>query len=252
MRGPMRSSALRLLLGTALVVLLALALVREPASGSDAGPHDRDRDVGELILPSPLPSIEVPVPSVPLPLPLVSMDLRSIDLDSPLPSVSLPLPSVPMPSVSLPVPSVPLPSVPLPSSSDGSTARPTPGVSGTTPTPTAAAESLGSFVSPPGASTSASPGETERSVQGAGAGSDGLPPSGAGRIGPLAASSSELPAWLVPSLAFGVPLLLLVGAVLAQLAGGAAVLGVARRMLSRFPGPTPRWMRGPSDVADGA
>jgi hypothetical protein len=55
----------------------------------------------------------------------------------------------------------------------------------------------------------------------------------------------------VPALAFGVPLLLVVGAILAQLAGGAAVLTVARRALSRIPGPAPRWTRGASDPADG-
>jgi hypothetical protein len=65
---------------------------------------------------------------------------------------------------------------------------------------------------------------------------------------PLPSASLPLPSVSLP---FGVPLLLVVGAVLAQLAGGAAVLGVARRMLSRFPGPTPRWTRGASDASQG-
>jgi hypothetical protein len=64
-------------------------------------------------------------------------------------------------------------------------------------------------------------------------------------------ATEQPPSWLVPSLAFGVPLVLLAGAVLVQVAGGVAVLGAARRMFSHVPVPTPRWMRGASEPDGG-
>jgi hypothetical protein len=244
MRG-MPAAALRFLVGGALVVVFTVALVRGPASGTIAAAVDADSGPQALILPSPLPSLELPLPSVPLPLPSVSLPLPPIDLASPLPSVSLPLPSVPLPSASLPLPSV---SLPVPTASASPSAPPTPG-------PTAATTSPGatSSVSPSGTPAPATPvGSPERSARDGGAGDDRRPPTGAGRAGVVGHPQAAPPSWLVPSLAFGVPLLLLVGAVLAQLAGGVAVLGIARRMLSRFPGPTPRWMRGASDAGDGS
>jgi hypothetical protein len=244
MRG-MPAAALRFLVGGALVVVFTVALVRGPASGTIAAAVDADSGPQALILPSPLPSLELPLPSVPLPLPSVSLPPPPIDLASPLPSVSLPLPSVPPPSVSLPLPSV---SLPVPTASASPSAPPTPG-------PTAATTSPGgtSSVSLTGTLAPATPvASPEKSARDGGAGGDRRPPTGAGRAGVVGHRQAAPPSWLVPSLAFGVPLLLLVGAVLAQLAGGVAVLGIARRMLSRFPGPTPRWMRGASDGGDGS
>lgn len=237
---------LRLLVAGALVALLTLALVRGTASGAHTVAADRGAAAQALLPPSPLPSLLLPLPSVNVPLP-------SIDLGSPLPSGSLPLPSVPEPSVPQPSVSVPLPSLsPLPSVS-----LPIPSASveppGSQPPSIAAATRPGgasAVTSTPTPSPSDRAGSPVGSARGGGGvGDDRRPSSGAGRAGALD-PSADRPSWLVPSLAFGVPLLLAVGAVLTQLAGGAAVLGVARRVMSRIPGPTPRWMRGASD-ADG-
>ena len=239
MRGSTVSGALRLVAGSGLVALFAVGLVRGPASGASAAASSESA-VRALVLPSPLPSIDIPLPSLPLP---------SIGPGSLLPSASLPVPSLPLPSI--PIPSLsPLPSVPLPS-----TGTPPPGSSAPKVTPTsgqtgAAIPSAGSRSGEPTASVSPTPGNAlMRSAPDGGAVIDRMAPSTVGLGGSVKDPVPQASSWLVPSLAFGVPALLVVAAVLAQLVSGAAVLGVARRTLSRFPGPMPHWIRGASDAA---
>jgi hypothetical protein len=255
MRGSRGSPTLGLLAASAPVLILALSLVHTPASGAPLALADARSDGYPLVLPSPLPSLPVPLPSLPVPLP--SLPLPSVS--QPLPSVSLPLPSVsqPLPSVSLPLPSVsqalPSVSVPLPSLSPPSTASA--GTSAAPASTAAGARAVGSAPVPVDASdavasasedASGDPSRDDRGVAG-----DRRPPPGAGRVAAPAPQPGGAASWLVPSLAFGVPLLLVIGVVLAQVLGGAAVLGLARRVLSRFPGPMPRWVRGVSDAGDG-
>jgi hypothetical protein len=254
------ASRLRLLVGGALVALLTMVVVRAPTSGASDQPVPPDAAARAVVPPGPLPSLAAPMPSVPLPLPSVNVPLPSINVASPLPSASLPLPSasLPLPSIS-PLPSVPLPSasLPLPSVSQLPSASllvPTPSAS-----PNAAPTSEPRGTSDPDASpvstaTTPAPPPPDRPLdalsRGGGVGDDRRAPTGAGRAGPVEREPAS-PSWLVPALAFGVPLLLVVGAVVAQLVGGAAVLGVARRVLSRHSAPAPRWMCGASDNADG-
>jgi hypothetical protein len=240
MRGP-RLSRLGTTAASVLVVLVTLVLVRAPASGAPSG-------LRPLVLPSALPSLPVPLPSLPVPsLPLPSLPLPSVSI--PLPSVSLPLPSasVPLPSVSQPLPSV---SLPLPSLSQVQTASAPasrePGSDASDSDP------VGSAVASADASVSRSASASTDESSGRGRSGDQRPPTAGKRAASAEASTAESPSWLVPSLAFGVPLVLVIGALIAQLLGGAAVLGVTRRVLSRFPGPMPRWMRGASDPADGS
>lgn len=257
----------RLVVGCALVALFTMLALRGPASGASdqALPPDAARAV---LPPAPLPSLAAPMPSVPLPLPSIPIALPSspialpsVDAVSPLPSASLPLPTPPVPSVpvpSVPVPSVPVPSVPVPSLS--------PLPSASLPVPTGTASPYAASTSEPtgtsgpegaslvSAATAPALGRPDGPVdgrrRGAGVVNDRRPPTTVGRGGPEEPESAS-PAWTVPALAFGVPLMLVVVAVVAQLVGGAAVLGAARRMLSRLPGPAPRWMRGASDASEG-
>ena len=251
----------RLLVGAALVALLTMVVVRAPASGASDQAVPPDAAARAVVPPDPLPSLPAPMPSVPLPLPSVNVPLPSINVASPLPSASLPLPSasLPLPSIS-PLPTVPLPSasLPLPSVS--------PLPSASLPVPTASASPNAASPSEPrstsgpegavpvsSATTPAPPtpeGPVDGLSRGGGVGDDRRAAAGAGRAGRVEREPAS-PSWLVPALAFGVPLLLMVGAVVAQLVGGAAVLGVARRVLARHAGPAPRWMRGASDTADG-
>ena len=184
-----------------------------------------------------LPSIDLPVPSVDSPLPSVDVPLPSIDVGTPLPSIS-PLPSLPVPS--LPLPSVALPSVSLPLPS---VASPTPAAQPTL-APARSSDERSGGVTPTNPASGSRPRSDDvfegdassASISGRGSGSNQ-------RV-------LTLPSWLVPSLAFGVPLAFLMGFLLTQLSLGAGLLGVARRVLSRAPA-TPRWMRGASDVSDG-
>lgn len=229
--------ALRLLLGVVLVAAFGHGLVRHPASAAEVPP------VPGFVPMSPLPSIELPLPSISLPLP-------SIGLASPLPSIALPTPSVslPVPSVSLPAPTVSpvLPSL-SPTRSPGASAGASRAADrSSAPQPNATSD-------PSSAAPDRNPDHVAGRAAGTASDTPGRSPALAEVGGPSTGRSGGAvqPEWLVPVLAFGVPALLVAAAVLAQVVGGATIVGVARRKLSRLPGPMPRWMREATDAQDG-
>jgi hypothetical protein len=220
-----------------LVAALGIALQRVPASAASVPPAHG------LLLVGPLPSIELPLPSIGLASALPSISLPTLPASPPLPTPSLPLPSV---SLRLPTPSLVVSSLPVGPTPTG------PAVSSTATHPGAAARSQAAS-----AQSSATPSRRSRLEGGSSPGSTvgdvvGSPTpdvNGGPSRGP---SDGRLqPEWIVPSLIFGVPVLIAIVAVLAQLVGGATIVRVARQRLSRLPGPMPHWMRGASDAPDG-
>ena len=170
------------------------------------------------------------LPVLPTLAPLPSLPIATI---LPLPSASLPIATrSPLPSASLPTVTLPpLPSASLPTA----TTRPRPSV---TPGPTAAPSPAATAVAAP-ASTSTAPSRVIPAT-----GSVGSRPAGTGLI--VSDVSPERPvtvtvaaahagagqlAWLVPGLVLGLPGVLLLVIVAAQLLGGAAFLGLTRRTL---------------------
>ena len=171
----------------------------------------------------PLPLITLP------PLPLLSLvpTLPPLPLPTAPPLPSLPLPSVPVPSV--PVPSVPLPTPPLPS-------LPLPSLPASTegPAPSGAVPS-GSAVGPSSPGPLLDPGSS--AVAGASAGAGGAP----GSVQePTAGDQGGSPfSFALPLLIAGIPLVIILLIVIAQVAGGAVWLPVIRRWLNRRLTPDP-------------
>ena len=187
------------------------------------------------------PSIRAfdPLPSIDLLSPLPSIDLLSplpsVNLGSPLPSVNLgsPLPSVnlgtPLPSVNLGTP-LPTPSSAQPRRSPAESPEGGGGAS-----PSSASPSPGvverSSTNPPAASA------TERSPVGTSASDDAgsAEPVGIPELGPPTPRLSDVGSWLVPAVGVGVPFIVAILAVLAQVFGGAGAVHFARRVVNRIP-----------------
>lgn len=168
-----------------------------------------------------------------------------------LPLPTLPLPSLPLPSLPLSLPTpTPRPTAsptptgtPVPTASPSGT--PSAGSGGSTPPPAG-----GSSDGPAGASPSEAPVTGAATSGGSNSGGDDGPPPGAPRggfgVGPLAGLDAidvdlgdelvgdTLVEFVVPSLVFAVPGLLLMLAVIAQGLVGAAWLPVVRRWLGGF------------------
>ena len=168
--------------------------------------------------PPTLPPLPVPTPTLP-PLPTV-----------PLPTV--PLPTVPVPTLPLPTLPVPTPTLPVPTPT-----LPIPTPSLPIPTPSLALPSA----SPPPSSAGVGP----LASAGASGGPIGAGPIG-GSVGPNAAASADpdegvFPTFggqgfgslVLPGLLIGVPTIIVLGILAAQLAVGAAWLPVIRRWLNR-------------------
>ena len=195
----------------------------------------------------PLPSASLPIATI-LPLPSVSLPIATI---LPLPSASLPIATIlPMPSASLPVatrfplPSASLPTVtssPLPTASlpiATATPRPLTTVPRPTPAPSPFATAA---VAPASTPVPASPVPARvipvtSSVEPRPAGT-GLIVSEVSperpvtvAVGATHVGAAQL-AWLVPGLVLGLPGVLLMAIVAAQVLGAAAFLGLTRRTL---------------------
>ena len=196
------------------------------------------------------PPTPAPTPRpTPTPRPLPSLPLPSLPLPT-LPLPTLPLPTLPLPT--LPLPTLPLPSISIPPL-PGASATPTPTVGpGGSPPPGATAT--------PGSSSGANPSPTSSASGapsvggnpppgGAGPGSGGGVPPGDERgftvgfsgFGPIdglvdvdVVGFDAFLEWAVPALVLSVPGLLLLIAVLAQMAGGLLWLPMVRRWLGGF------------------
>lgn len=182
--------------------------------------------LGFLLLAGPASAADPLLPSLPVALPT-----------APLPT--LPLPTLPLPTS--PLPTLPPPTLPLPTP----TLRlPTPTLPLSTPTPTPRATSAAATPTPsasPSRSSSAAP-----SLGGVGPGSSGTSGEGPIDARPVAATgvpSEPLPVIVdggslfgtlgLPGLIVGIPAIILIGILVAQLAVGAAWLQVIRRWLNR-------------------
>jgi len=190
-------------------------------------------DAADLLpsLPVDVPSLPIDLPSVPVPIPTIVPTLPPPPTLPPVPTLP-PLPSLPTPS--LPTPSVPLPSLPtpslptpsLPGSSGSPTQTPTTGTAGASPTPSPTPLPGGGgparFLGEPVTFGSA-------------------PPTAAARPSPALVADhtpsddapSRVDAIILPGLLIGVPAILVIAALIAQLAVGAAWLPVIRRWLHR-------------------
>jgi hypothetical protein len=214
-----------LTIGMATTVLGLLLLLATPASAADL----------------PLPSLPValpslPVPTLPLPTPVPTATLP------PLPTLPAPTPTLPLPTLTLPPPPtlpVPTPSLPVPTPTLP-VATPTLPLSTPTPRPTASAQ--------PSPSTTPSPSPSPAPSL-VGGGPVGSPTTiGAPVVGqPVVASGvperpgtptvvdrgSPFDSFVVPGLIVGVPAIIILGILLAQLAVGAAWMPVIKRWLNR-------------------
>ena len=203
----------------------ALLLVARPASA--LGLPDPSLPIALPSVPLPtlaLPTLPpLPVPTVrlptvpPLPLPTVSPPtLPPPPTRPPLPTLVPPTPTLPVPTPTL---SIPTPSLPV------GTARPAP-----SPSPSAALA---------GASPGASPGGGAGPSPGTLSGASAVPVDAS--TGPSAVdapivgsgSGSSLGSLVVPGLILGIPAILVLGILAAQLAVGVAWLPVIRRWLGR-------------------
>jgi hypothetical protein len=213
------------------------------------------------------PKTATPPPTpVPTPTPTPTPPPTPTPRPTPTPAPTLPLPSLPLPS--LPPPSLPVPTLPpiLPTPTPTPTRPPDPSPSdrpGSSPSSGSSSEPSPGATSPadpgatpsaPGAAPSSEPsaGSTSSAAP-AGAGTAGGPsgPSTPGSPGGVAVGQAEPPpidgltdvnvvgldgliTWAVPSLALTVPGLLLVLAVLAQMAGATIWLPVIQRWLGGY------------------
>jgi hypothetical protein len=185
-----------LAIGVTTTILGLLLLLASPAAAADP-------------LPVPLPSLPVPVPTLPLPtLPLPTLPPLPTPTLPPLPTPTLP---VPTPTLRLPTPTLPLPTpTPTPSASAPISPSPLPSTFGAGPINSAT--SLGSpFTSPP--VTASGPAESISPTVGGG--------------------GSPFNSFVVPGLIVGVPAVIILGILVAQLAVGAAWMPVIRRWLNR-------------------
>jgi hypothetical protein len=202
-----------LTIGMATTVLGLLLLLATPASAAD-----------------PLPSLPVALPSLPLP----SDPLPTV----PVPTPTLPLPSVPLPTLPVPTPTLPVPTPTLP------VATPTLSLPTSTPRPTSSPQP--SVAMSPNPSQSRSPSPVPSIV---GVGPDGSTTNlGVPVVGqPVVASGvpeeplsptivdrgSPFDSFVVPGLILGVPAIIILAILAAQLAVGAAWMPVIRRWLNR-------------------
>lgn len=200
-----------------LVIITAILLVGLPAATGAMAPRTSLGLVSPLpsaSLPVPLPSASLPVPlpsaSLPVPLPSTSVPpLPSASVPLPTPSLPLPPPSPSLPSVSVPpLPGTSLP--PLPSGSLGGLPSLSP-LSSVSPGPEATGEADTDATDQPGAGTG-------------GADSDG-------GLGSAFQALNDFLEIGLPAVAIGIPLLLALGVLGAQLVGGASLMPVVRRTL---------------------
>jgi hypothetical protein len=219
-RGPLRAVTVVACLVGALVVVV------RPAAG--VGP------VSDPTLPGALPSLPLPtlplatpklptLPPLPTPtLPPLTTPTPTLPTLPPLPTPTLPLPTstlpLPTPTLPLPTPTLPIPSLPLSTSSAPPTVNPLPSTAGASSGPLASgAASAGPIVGGPiGSVTPTQVASFEPD--------DGATPAVGGQgFGSL----------VLPGLLIGVPTMIIVGILVAQLAVGAAWLPVIRRWLNR-------------------
>lgn len=184
------------------------------------------------LLAAPMARAVVPLPSVP-PLPSLPLPLPSLPLPSVPPPPSPPLPSLPLPT---PLPTLPLLPTPLPTLPLLPTVPPlvpTPAPTPSTSQPSASPESTEST------DGSAAPTPSDDGAGGAGSSPATSPDDTADAVSPgnrIDPGDDETPAGaldglVVPGLALGVPMLLVIAFLVAQMIGGVALLPALRRTL---------------------
>jgi hypothetical protein len=219
---PRRRRAARLGLTVAACALGALMGLAGPVAG--VGPLP-DPSLPEVLPSLPVPTLPPPpiaTPKLPTPPPLPLSTPTLTPLPTiPLPTVPLPTLPVPTPTLTVPTPTLPIPAptLALPSASSSPSPNPSALASGASGGPLASAGASGAPVgagpiggsSGPDVGASADPGE-------------GTSPTFGGQgLGSL----------VLPGLLIGVPTIIVLGMVAAQLAVGAAWLPVIRRWLNR-------------------
>jgi hypothetical protein len=232
---PRRRRAGRLWLTVAACALGALAGLAGPVAG--VGPLP-DASLPEVLPSLPIPTlpplpVATPKPPTPPPLPVPTPTLPPPPTLPPLPTV--PLPTVPLPTLPVPTPTLPVPTPTLP--------IPTPTLPIPTPSLTLPSASPSPSANP---SALASPaGGGPLASAGAPSGPVGAGPIG-GSAGPDVAASADpgegtsptfggvgFGSLVLPGLLIGVPTIIVLGILAAQLAVGAAWLPVIRRWLNR-------------------
>jgi hypothetical protein len=211
-------------------------------------------DAADLLpsLPVDVPSLPIDLPSVPVPIPTIVPTLPPPPTLPPLPTIMptlRPLPSVPLPTLppvptlpplpSLPTPSLPTPSVPLPSLPTPS--LPTPSLPGSSGSPTQTPTTGTAGASPTPSPTPLPGGGGPARFLGEPVTFGSAPPTAAARPSPALVADhtpsddapSRVDAIILPGLLIGVPAILVIAALIAQLAVGAAWLPVIRRWLHR-------------------
>ena len=192
-----------------------------PPHASDGDTVHRDHDIvrtqSEKITQRrhPATASPVPVPTVPLP----TITLPPVPTLPPLPTPTLP---VPTPSLPVPTPTVSFapPSLPVGTAAPSASPSPTALITGSSPGPSA----VPSGDAPAGILLGASPGPDIGASP---------PPVNAGGPAVDGGADSFLEGLVVPGLLVGVPTIILLGILAAQLAVGAAWLPVIRRWLHR-------------------
>ena len=188
--------------------------------------------------PAPTPT-PTPAPT-PTPTPAPTPTPTPAPTPTPTPAPT-PTPILPLPSISLPpLPSIlpTLPPLPVPTRVPGVTPAPTPAPSAEpSRPPDTATPTPGASPPPPTGPGGVTPGATPPG-SGSGTGAAGPPFSlgdpGSGPLGNIDLVGLGLIEWAVPSIILGVPGLLVVIAVLAQMSGALLWLPVARRWLGGF------------------
>jgi hypothetical protein len=192
--------------------------------------------LGFLLLAGPASAADPLLPSLPVALPTLPLPTLPPPPTLPLPTLppppTLPLPTLPPPpTLPLPTPTLRLPTPTLPLSTP-------------TPTPTPRATSAPATPTPP--ASPSPPSSAAPSLGGVGPGSSGTSEEGPIDARPVAATgvpSEPLPVIVdggslfdslgLPGLILGIPAIIIIGILVAQLAVGAAWLPVIRRWLNR-------------------
>jgi Bacterial Ig domain len=218
--------------------------------------------------PSPTPT-PTPTPTpAPTPTPTPTPAPTPTPTPAPAPVPTIPLPTIPLPTI--PLPTIPIPTIPIPIGTPQPTSTvPASGNPSATPTSAATPDASSSAAAtssdapgglPPAPSSSTEPAPTGSSASGSGIGPSGTGGSdgssltiAGGNVDPFGLLDVGLGGfdgldWAVPALALTVPGLLLMLAVLAQLAASALWLPVVRRWLGGFGVGRRRRRAGPDDV----
>jgi hypothetical protein len=225
-----------LTIGMATTVLGLLLLLATPASAADLPMPALPVALPSLPVPTlPLPTLPVVTPKPPTAPPPPTLPVATPKLPSlpPLPTLPVPTPTLPVPTPTLPVPTPTLPlatpTLPLPTSTPRATPRPQPSVAPSrSPSPSPSPSALPSI---PGAGPIRSATTLGGPVVGQPVVASGVPEV------PLSPTivdrGSPFDSFVIPGLILGVPAIIILAILAAQLAVGAAWMPVIRRWLNR-------------------